>query len=379
MAIIILGLIMLAIGFGIKKLWGWLVNPLTEITTPFDQYNEPEVFEPMPETETVNEDGVEPLQIEIKKGVLDLSHIAQYTPDDNTARAFTPHTWDEYIGQTSAKKIIQSFIKGTKRLNATFPHVIIDGNAGFGKSTLIRLLQQYLHAELIEHIATELSNFDQLKNILHKINSSREHVILFIDEVHGLPSNMVEVFYPILQEGCINGHHIKPFTFACATTEKGKMIKQWKPFISRMDLAITLQDYSLNQMVAIIKQHHAKVFPDIKVSESDYLTLAKNSRLTPREANHLLRSYVYIGDMDETLKVFGIVDRERGLTKLDFKVLNYLNRNDKVGLQGLCSYLDTSSENFLYQVEPYLIKLELILRTASGRTISEKGRQLLTK
>ena len=75
--------------------------------------------------------------------------------------------------------------------------------------------------------------------------------------------------------------------------------------------------------------------------------------------------------------VYDIVDKERGLTRTDIKILKYLNDNDKVGMQGLCSYLDTSQANYLFQYEPYLIQLGLILRTPRGRAISDKGKLLL--
>ena len=77
------------------------------------------------------------------------------------------------------------------------------------------------------------------------------------------------------------------------------------------------------------------------------------------------------------MEVYDIVDKERGLTVTDLKILKYLNDNDKVGMQGLCSYLDTSQANYLFQYEPYLIQLGLILRTPRGRAISNKGTLLL--
>lgn len=314
----------------------------------------------------------------VKSPSFDVSKIKEYLGKEIKTFKFNPSNWNEYIGQKNAKIKIQSFIKGTTENNTVFPHTIIDGQAGFGKTTLVYLLKKYLNAEIIEHIGTEITAPEQIIDILNKINAStNQQVILFIDEVHNIPSNIIEIFYPIMQEGKISNKVIKPFTFVGATTEKGKLLSKFKPFIDRFELHITLEDYTLEETKIIMEQFKDKVFPEKKITEEIYYTLAKCCRLTPRKAKRLIKNYIYINDLDRTLEVNNIIDREIGLTKTDLKILNYLARNDKVGLQGLCSYLDTSQENYLYQFEPYLIKKELITRTPRGRSIGDKGKGFL--
>ena len=60
-----------------------------------------------------------------------------------------------------------------------FPHLILDGAAGFGKTTLVYLLKNYLQAKMIEHIASELTSIEQLPPILNKINSSTSKNTIF--------------------------------------------------------------------------------------------------------------------------------------------------------------------------------------------------------
>jgi len=329
--------------------------------------------------ETPVENKEEELSVTVKKPKFDTTKIIDYTPEENEKiMKFTPSNWEQYIGQENAKKIIQAFINGTRKLNTILPHIIIDGSAGFGKTTLVRLIQQYSNAEIIEYIASELVEVEQLIDVFNKINSSKsKNIILFIDEVHNLSAQLIEIFYPVLQEGKIGKKNIKPFTFIGATTEKGQLIRKWKPFIDRMKIHITLQNYNIEEMKRIIKQYKTKLFPNIKISEEVYTILAKNSRLTPRKANRLTESLIYIGDINKTLEVYDIIDKERGLTKIDIRILDYLSANDKVGMQGLCAYLDTSQANYMYQYEPYLIQLGLISRTPRGRSISDKGRKIL--
>jgi len=372
---------------------GWILKPLIgktkevveEKTMP--KTNKKDVLDFKEEIEYYTEKNmygfgekpIDTLKVEVSNPKFDTTQIPDYTPDKTTKIVkFNPSNWEEYIGQKHAKKIIQSFIQGTNKINTVFPHLIIDGSAGFGKTTLVYLLKHYLKAEMIEHIASELTNPEQLISILKKINTSQsKRIILFIDEVHNLGPQLIELLYPILQEGKIGNKNIRPFTFIGATTEKGLLISKWKPFIDRMKIHITLKNYNLEEIKSIIKQYKEKIFPDIKILEENYNILAKNSRLTPRKANRLLESFIYIRNIDKTLEVYDIVDKERGLTATDLKILEYLNNNDKVGMQGLCSYLDTSQANYLYQYEPYLIQLGLILRTPRGRSISDKGNLLL--
>jgi len=357
----------------------WILGSKEEITPAVTSDND--LFEKMWEAADNNcgEEGT-PLEVTLKNNTFDTSKIPDYIPPKKPkTHKFTPSKWDEYIGQVNAKKIIQSFIKGSKENEVVFPHTIIDGKAGLGKTTLVYLIKKYLDVDLIEHIASDIVNLDQLVKIFAQINSParKKDTILFIDEVHNLSPQLIEIFYPILQEGHINDKEIRPFTFIGCTTEKGKLIRKFKPFVSRMGIQITLEDYSVEEMKTIITQFKNKVFPEKEITNEIYTVLAKCSRLCPRDAVRLIKSYFYIGNLDETLQAYTIVDKENGLTKTDFKILEYLANNDKVGLQGLSAYLGISQENYLYQYEQYLIQLQLITRTPRGRSIGNKGKEIL--
>jgi Holliday junction DNA helicase RuvB len=314
----------------------------------------------------------------LKENSFDTSKIKSYVGEEIKNFKFTPTNFKEYIGQDNAKKILSSFIEGTQKLNLPFPHTIIDGNAGFGKTTVVHLIQKELNAKIIEHISSEITAPDQLIPIFQEINNSSEkNIILFLDECHSISNGIIEIFYPILQDGKINDKIIKPFTFIGCTTEKGKLLKKYKPFVDRFKIQITLEDYTLENMIEIIKQYKEHSFPNIEISENDYMIIGRNSKYTPRLAIRLLESLIYIGEINQTLEAYSIINKELGLTKQDYIILNYLSKNNKVGVQGLCAFLDTSEANYLYQYEPYLIKLNLISRTPRGREITIKGKELL--
>lgn len=319
-------------------------------------------------------------QIELINPVFDVSKIPDIVVSNKQNNCFRPQTWTEYIGQEQAKSILQSYIAGINKRNTILPHVLIDGHAGFGKTALAGIIKNELKAKLISHIATEIEEPEQLILILKDINLSTEkNVILFIDEVHAFSAKLIEIFYPILEDFQIGNKNIKPFTFIGATTEKGQLLRKFKPFVDRFKLQLTLQDYDISEITTIMTQYKERLFSDINIPGDIFNCLAKNSRLTPRFANRIVEAYCYIGELEKTLNAFNIVDNERGLTVIDFKILNYLSKNNKVGIQGICSFLDTSQENYLYQYEPYLIRLGLIIRTPRGRQISEDGIKILTE
>ena len=90
-------------------------------------------------------------------------------------------------------------------------------------------------------------------------------------------------------------------------------------------------------------------------------------------AIRLLEATIYFeGEIDKVLIAFNIL--KDGYTVKDLKVLEYVRQNEKgVGLQGIASYLGTSQANYLYEMEPYLLKSNLILRSPRGRKITLEG------
>lgn len=284
---------------------------------------------------------------------------------------FRPTKFSEYIGQEKNKEIINAYIKGTKERNRIFPHLIITGDSGMGKSTLARIMASELGVTLEECIASDLINIEIILERLKLVNGG----ILFQDEIHSLPLEVAEKMYSIMEDFKYNGRSIKPFTLIGATTEYGEMLQKKKPFCKRFKLIIDLdlERYTLNDLIKIAKQYKERMFPNDKVNEDFYAIVSINCRNNPRTLITLLESGIYFdGKMDKVLSSFGIL--KNGFTQRDLNILKYiaLNKNG-VGLQTLSNYLMTSQLNYVYNIEPYLLENELILKTGKGRMITEKG------
>ena len=290
-----------------------------------------------------------------------------------STKVFRPINFNQYIGQEKAKAILKNYIQGTKNRNTIFPHLLIHSSAGMGKTTLARIVANELQVEMKEYITSSITaDAYMFKYILKKANGN----IIFLDEVHGIDRNSAEQIYSMIEDFTHNGEAIPPFTLIGATTELGEILETRRPFYDRFKIVIELEDYTLEDMIKIIKQYKENSFPDY-IDEKIYEVIAKNSQGIPRKAIRLLDATIYFGgDVQEVLKSFGII--KDGYSLKDLKVLEYLFQNQKgVGIQGISSYLNTSTQNYLYEIEPYLLKNNIIIRTPRGRKISDKGIQLI--
>lgn len=310
-----------------------------------------------------------PMEIVIKPEALDLSALE----GDDSNKLWRPETFNQYIGQENMKKILKGIIKGCKTLDKTFPHMMIDGKAGTGKTTIAYLLAKQLGVPFVEAVATTIESQQQLVDKIVEAKGG----ILFLDEIHELKPKLCNFILPILEDFQINGQRIKPFTLFSCTTEKGILLKKFKPFVDRMKIQITLNDYNLEELTTLIKQFKEKTYPNISIEEDVYINIAKNCRYTPRIAIRYLESYLFMQvPLKEVFDCYNIV--KDSITTNDIKVLELLNEYEKgVGLQAISSYLGTSEENYLYSIEGYLLQRGLMSRLSRGRAITNKGKLFL--
>jgi len=69
-----------------------------------------------------------------------------------------------------------------------------------------------------------------------------------------------------------------------------------------------------------------------------------------------------------------------GLTRPDRDYLGCLVQNDDaVGLETVAATLGESTETIQESIEPFLLRQGLIQRTARGRLVTDKGRQVLAE
>lgn len=302
---------------------------------------------------------------------------------------YRPQNFKEFIGQENSKEIIKLALYSAKNREHPFPHTLLYARPGFGKTTLARIIGNEAgdDVNVVEKIAT---SFKTPNDIINAIEETGEGGILFIDEIHSLnPLSLVEFFYPIMEDFQIHGKKIINFTLIGATTEKGEMLKRFKPFVDRFKIQVVFEDYTREELITIIRNYSKNLFPELEIDIEAFENIGSKARGTPRIAIRLLescRDYCSCNklnkvDKELTEKILALYQiYENGITKTDIKVLNYLSKSEKaVGLSGICQFLDTSQSNYLSEVEPFLVKMGYVLRTPRGRQIADDGKKILVK
>ncbi len=224
------------------------------------------------------------------------------------------------------------------------------------------------------------------------LTNAEEGSVLFIDEIHRLPKPVEEFLYPamedfridiLLGEG-VNARTInmplRPFTLIGATTRTG-MISA--PLRDRFHLREHLDFYSVAELAEIVRRNGRKLqvpLDDISAEE-----IAQRSRGTPRLANNRLR---WVRDF-VTSKADGQITLELaraalamqgidnlGLDGQDRKYLETIARvfhGGPVGVEAVAHTLNTETDTLSDEVEPFLLRSELVIRTPRGRKLTPAG------
>jgi holliday junction DNA helicase RuvB len=284
-------------------------------------------------------------------------------------KLYRPSTFQEYIGQKKAKEILTNYISGCRNRGVVFPHTLIQGIPGAGKTTLANILIHYLGGPYISCIGSEIPKSYNFINDINRLNGGQ----YYIDEIHAVERNIVEKLYPIMEDF----KDVSPFTLIGSTTELGEMIKDREPFVDRFKILIELEKYTIEELVFMATQYKQKLFSNETLPNTIYLALAENCRNTPRILLRLLEATIYFeGDIYKVFKSFGIL--YKGITIKDLKILEYIESSKTgVGLNSIANYSDTSQENYLYSIEPFLLQSGFIVRTGRGRKITELGKQII--
>ena len=124
---------------------------------------------------------------------------------------------------------------------------------------------------------------------------------------------------------------------------------------------------------------------NVEIKEDAAIEIAHRSRSTPRVANNRLRwvrdyaqsradGIITLDVARQALEMAGI-DRQ-GLDRQDQKYLETLVRvcmGGPVGVETIAATMNTSADNLSDDVEPFLLRYEMILRTPRGRVATPKA------
>ena len=298
-----------------------------------------------------------------------------------------PERMHEYVGQAEVVETLKIAIEAAKLRSEPLEHVLFHGPPGLGKTTLAHIIANEMGGTLTVTSGPALEKGGDLIGILtHLVEGD----VLFVDEIHRTPKTVEEFLYPAMEDFAVDfvfdkGIHarshryrLKCFTLVGATTRVGLLSA---PLRDRFGIFRSLDFYGLDDLVQITTRSAALL--NVAIDTSGALELAKRSRGTPRIVNRLLkrvRDYTQVrGDgsiskptVEAALALEGVDDR--GLTRLDYRylktIIDYYG-GGPVGIEAISATLQEETDTLVDVVEPYLLKIGMVIRTSSGRRTSD--------
>ena len=300
-----------------------------------------------------------------------------------------PTKIEQFIGQTSIKSNLKTFIESSVKRNKNLDHIILYGPPGLGKTTLANIISFEKNVNIHSTSGPAFTKKGDLVTLLSNLSSGD---ILFIDEIHRLSPIIEESLYPAMEDfkcdyiigagpsARVMQISIEKFTLIGATTRLGLLSR---PLRDRFGIPLQLEFYQPNDLEKIVYVNSEKL--KIKIDSKASFEIAKRSRGTPRIAIRLLKRIIdfsvvqnsHIVNIDvvlSSLKQMGI-DSE-GLDEMDRKYLKCIHENysgGPVGVESLSAALLEQRDIIEDVIEPYLMQRALVQRTSRGRIITKKG------
>lgn len=300
-----------------------------------------------------------------------------------------PSKMGEMVGQRDVIERLRIAIDAARSRSEPLGHILFDGPPGLGKTTFATVIPHEMGTSV--QLASG-AGLKAPKDLIPYLTNVEAGSVLFIDEIHRLPRTVEEYLYTamedyridiVLGEG-VNARtlnlDLQPFTLIGATTRAGMLSA---PLRDRFQIREHLSYYSIADLREIIHRNSKKL--KVTVDEAASREIAHRSRGTPRIANNRLlwiRDYaqsraggkVTAPVAVEAMEMTGI--DTLGLDKQDRSYLDTLVRifdGGPAGLEAIAHTLNISSDTLEDEVEPFLLRSELIVRTRRGRMATSKG------
>ncbi|MCF7958545.1 MAG: Holliday junction branch migration DNA helicase RuvB [Phycisphaerae bacterium] len=301
--------------------------------------------------------------------------------------ALRPRSINECIGQEKLLEKIMIALTAAKQRKEPMEHVLVHGPPGLGKTTIAHVIANEMTGNLKTSSGPALTRAGDLMGILTNLQRGD---VLFIDEIHRLPSVVEEFIYPAMEDFRVDftvdsGMHAKtiniplqPFTLIGATTRAGLITS---PLRARFGIQHHMEFWSIKHL----KQCLVRSAGMLNIAcEPDALELISQcSRGTPRVANRLLRrvrDYTQVHGngkitLEPTLGALKIEEIDAlGLDNLDRNFLAALittYNGGPAGIEALAATLGEERDTLEDVVEPYLLQIGFLARTRQGRIATE--------
>lgn len=308
-------------------------------------------------------------------------------------RELRPQSMHDMVGQRKVFERLLIAVDAAKKRDDALGHILFDGPPGLGKTTFALCLPRELGVNVQ---LTSGPTLQAPKDLVPYLTNAEERSVLFIDEIHRLPKAVEEYLYTAMEDFRVDIVHgegtnartlnlwIKPFTLIGATTRAGMLSA---PLRDRFQIREHLDFYTLDELSEIVSRNAQKF--ELQIDTASTKEIARRSRGTPRIANNLLR---WVRDYVQS-RADGIVTLElthralemagidgKGLDRQDRRYMETLIRvfdGGPAGVEAIAHTMNTASDTLEDEVEPFLLRSELVVRTPRGRIVTSKAFQHL--
>jgi len=321
-----------------------------------------------------------------REPILPPSDGGAFKDDDRDLR---PQRMADMVGQRAVFERLEIAVDAAMKRAEPLGHILFDGPPGLGKTTFATCIPRDMG------VPFQIASGPALKapkDLVPYLTNAEERSVLFIDEIHRMQKVVEEFLYPAMEdfridltlgEG-INARTVnlplKPFTLIGATTRTGLLSA---PLRDRFQMREHLDFYTVEELAEIVRRNAGKLH--VEIEDGAAAEIAARSRGTPRVANNRLRwvrdyaisradGKITSAVVHDALAMQG-VDR-KGLDSQDRKYLITIARvfgGGPVGVEAVAHTMNIASDTLFDEIEPYLLRTELIVRSPRGRKLTPAG------
>ena len=316
----------------------------------------------------------------------------QRQPEDPDA-TLRPKTLAEFVGQEAARDNLRVFIEAAKSRREAMDHVLFFGPPGLGKTTLAQIVARELGVGFRATSGPVIAKSGDLAALLTNLE---EGDVLFIDEIHRLNPIVEEVLYPAMEDRALDlmiGEgpsarsvriDLPAFTLIGATTRQGLLTT---PLRDRFGIPVRLNFYTVPELERVVVR--ASGLLGLGIDAQGAREIARRARGTPRVAGRLLRrvrDFAHVagdGVVTQAIADAALTRLEVDALGLDAMDRRYLSmiadiyKGGPVGVETLAAGLSEPRDTIEDVIEPFLIQLGLVARTARGRCLNDRAWQHL--